>query len=284
MYTLKKILPVLLSLLVLVSGLGMAEPQVTNVLCSEYYVVGKSDTLSRIASSYDMSLGELLQINSMPASSFTFMGQKLCVSWDDGRLRRARIDILSTARDTSVSIEVHASLQKRTVLVSMGPDNPKAFKGTYVGTFKTDVGGHLKLTLNIPAKLKGVDRIGIRVVEKGTAQALYRSFWNINSGPKGYSDFPTVGISSYTPGKSIGLTTYNTPPHLAFNVLMVPMVRGERVKAYKLGTWSTGTGGTLSATYNVPAELLRVKTFVIGLQDPNSGCFAYTIYPAGTKW
>lgn len=78
--------------------------------------------------------------------------------------------------------------------------------------------------------------------------------------------------------------TSNLPKNDTFSVLMNSMgTQGKN--GYKVATLDSGSGGTQTLTYNIPAELHGLKQIAIRLQSTSgSGYFAYnwfynTTYP-----
>lgn len=71
--------------------------------------------------------------------------------------------ILKVTRDTNVTIQSNEFPVNTKYVVKMGPAYSYALGGTVIGTFDSGKGGTANMTFNIPADLKGSDRIDIRV-------------------------------------------------------------------------------------------------------------------------
>ena len=86
---------------------------------------------------------------------------------------------------------------------------------------------------------------------------------------------PTISIIYTIPNTSVTIRTYNFPPNDSFDVLMGP-VETRGVNGIKVGTLSTGSGGSIDATFNIPSALKYEPRIAIRLQS-NSGSdyFAY---------
>jgi hypothetical protein len=89
------------------------------------------------------------------------------------------------------------------------------------------------------------------------------------------SVFPTFSIVSVVTDSSVTIRTYNFPASDSFNVLMNYMgTRG--VNGIKVATIHSGTGGSFTATFNIPAALKGQYKIAIRLQsNTGSGYYAY---------
>lgn len=86
--------------------------------------------------------------------------------------------ILKVTRDTTVTIQTNEFPANTKYVVKMGPAYSYALGGTVIGTFDSGKGGTLNETFNIPADLKGSDRIDIRV-ELPDGRYSYNYFFNL---------------------------------------------------------------------------------------------------------
>lgn len=86
---------------------------------------------------------------------------------------------------------------------------------------------------------------------------------------------PTISIQSVVKDTSVTIYTYNFPAHDSFDVLM--NVIGTRgLKGIKVGTLNSGSGGSLTATFNIPDALKGEKQIAIRTQsNTGSGYFSY---------
>ncbi len=65
---------------------------------------------------------------------------------------------------------------------------------------------------------------------------------------------PTISVSSVQAGETVTIQTHNFPPNLTFNVTMGKMyTRG--IDGITVGQIHSGSGGTLTATFNIPDAL-----------------------------
>lgn len=90
-----------------------------------------------------------------------------------------------------------------------------------------------------------------------------------------YSGIPTFSIVSVNPDKTVTIKTYNFPKQDTFKVLMNYMgTRG--VNGIVVDTISSGSGGSFTATFSIPAALKGQYQIAIRLQSTSgSGYYAY---------
>ncbi len=110
----------------------------------------------------------------------------------------------------------------------------------------------------------------------------------INAAASGASAvFPSFSIQSVSSDKSVTIQTFNFPAGDTFNVLMGPM--GSRGIG---GIWSavlsSGSGGSLTATFAIPAALRGRQQIAIRLQSiSGTGYYAYNWFynnTTGSNW
>ena len=89
------------------------------------------------------------------------------------------------------------------------------------------------------------------------------------------SDIPTFSIVSVIPDKNVTILTYNFPANRSFDVLMGPIgTRGAG--GIKVTTINSGSGGTFTATFNIPPALFGQYQIALRLENTTgSGYFAY---------
>ncbi len=89
-----------------------------------------------------------------------------------------------------------------------------------------------------------------------------------------FSGIPTFTIVSVVKDSSVTIKTNNFPADDKFNVLMNYMgTRG--VGGIRVDSIDSGSGGTFSLTFKIPASLQGQYQIAIRLQSPSSGFFAY---------
>lgn len=184
--------------------------------------------------------------------------------------------IVSVVRDTSVTIKTHNFPAKDSFDVLEGPIGSKAIGGVKVATISSGVGGTFTATFPIAAQFKGARQVAIRL-QSNTGSGFFAFNWFFNNTARGggFTGIPTFSIASVVRNKTVTIVTHNFPKNDKFNVLMGPMgTRG--VNGFLVTNVSSGAGGKLTFTFNIPAELKGSFRIAIRLQSSTgSGFFAY---------
>ncbi len=202
------------------------------------------------------------------------------------------ISIQSVLPDQSVTIVAKNLPAKDSFAVLMNYMGTKGVDGIKVGSFNTGDGASQTLTYNIPADLVGQKQIAIRIQStSGSGYFAYNWFSNTPNGsyppgkpPASTGKYPTFSIKAVVRNDSVTIVTSNLPEKDTFSVLMNTMgTQGKN--GIKVATLDSGSGGTQTLTYSIPAELHGLKQIAIRLQSTSgSDYFAYnwfynTTYP-----
>jgi hypothetical protein len=195
--------------------------------------------------------------------------------------------IKSVVMNQSVTILTKNLPPNDTFTVTMGKYGTQGVGGIVVATTSSGSGGTLELTYTIPSNLYNINPIAIRMQSPTTGYFAYNWFWNTNSSvsptptpppstppPSGYSGYPTISITAVVKDSTVTISGVNFPPNDTFTVLMGPYGT-KGVGGTNIGTTSTGSGGSISVTYNIPSSLAGSTKIAIRLQSPTSGYFAY---------
>ncbi len=195
--------------------------------------------------------------------------------------------IKSVVMNQSVTILTNNLPPNDTFTVTMGKYGTKGVGGIVVATTNSGSGGSLELTYTIPTNLYNFNPIAIRMQSPTTGFFAYNWFWNTDSSvsptptpppstppPSGYSGFPTFSITAVVKDSTVTISGANFPPNDTFTVLMGPYGT-KGIGGTNVGSTSTGSGGSLSATYNIPSSLAGSAKIAIRLQSPTTGYFAY---------
>lgn len=189
--------------------------------------------------------------------------------------------ILSVVADKTVTIQTRNFPANDTFNVLMGKMGTAGINGIKVTSISSNAGGVFTATFNIPASLQGLQRIAIRLQSPTSGFFAFNWFFNRTAGtstgggtvPSTFV-IPTFSIASVVRDSTVTITTKNFPANDNFNVLMGKMgtrgVNGVLVKSV-----SSGAGGTLSFTFDIPASLKGNFQIAIRLESPTSGFFAY---------
>lgn len=196
--------------------------------------------------------------------------------------------IQSVVKNQSVTILTKNFPPDDTFTVTMGKFGTLGIGGEVVTTTKSETGGAFEVTYNIPSKLTDLGQIAIRLQSPTTGFFAYNWFYNTSATvtptpqptptatptPSGYSGFPTFSISAVVKDNTVTISGKNFPAHDTFTVTMGKYgTRG--IGGINVGSTDSGAGGTLSATYNIPASLAGETRIAIRLQSPTSNFFAY---------
>ncbi len=193
--------------------------------------------------------------------------------------------IISVDVDTSVTIRTYNFPSGEGFDVLMGYMGTRGVSGIFVESINSGAGGSFVKTFSIPDQLKGQYQIAIRLQSNtGKAYFAYNWFYNDIAGGRpspppgggtGYGGIPTFTITGVVRDQTVSILTYNFPQNVNFDVLMNFMgTRG--VNGIYVETVSSGTGGTLAFTFNIPDALKGLRQIAIRLQsNTGSGHYAY---------
>jgi len=178
--------------------------------------------------------------------------------------------IKSVVKGEDVSITTYNFPKNMEFTVLMGKMWTRGINGIKVATLNSGEGGSFEATFDIPAELATEERIAIRLEGTGGYYA-YNWFWNNTASippaepVDGYSGYPYFFITAVKEDTSVSIKAYNLPKDTDFTVLMGKMwTRG--INGIKVTTLNSGEGGTLEATFNIPAELAGEQRIAIRLQ------------------
>jgi len=196
---------------------------------------------------------------------------------------QATIMVASVKEDTLVIIKGVDFPTEETFTVLMGEEGTKGIDGEEAGTLELDGESDFIKSYPIPSILRSETKLDIRFESTETDLAVYATFTNktgtsggtsedYNDG--GTSDIPTIAILSVKEDESVTLKTHNFPSSREFKVLMGKMgTRG--IGGIHVTTFSSGAGGTLTKTFDIPDGLKGNYQIAIRLQTPDGIFFAY---------
>jgi len=199
--------------------------------------------------------------------------------------------IVSVAKDQSVTVKTSNFPAGKTWTVRMGPMGTKGVNGTVVGTTDFASGGSFQATYSIPSGLKGSYQIAIRMEANTGGWYAYNWFYNNTSGTgatvtpgpsptpgpsstPGYTGIPTFSIVSVVRDASVTVKTSNYPAGKTWTVRMGPMGT-KGVNGTVVGTTDFATGGSFTATYNIPSGLKGASQIAIRMEANTGGWYAY---------
>ena len=198
----------------------------------------------------------------------------------------------------SVTIRTYNFPPGQAFTVRMGPYGTFGINGEVVGTTDSGSGGSFDATYSIPESLKTAEAIAIRM---DSSRGYYAYNWFTNMGtpsaaptaipsvtaaapvpgapaappaqpPTTYTGYPYFYINSVVANNTVTITGYNFPPDQSYMVTMGPY-GGFGIGGTVVATTETNTGGTITATYSIPANLAGSYQIAIRLESPYN--FAY---------
>jgi len=178
--------------------------------------------------------------------------------------------IKSVVKGEDVTITTYNFPKNVEFTVLMGKMWTRGINGIEVATLKSGEGGSFEATFDIPAELANEERIAIRLEGTGGYYA-YNWFWNNTASTPpaepvdGYSGYPYFFITAVEKDTTVSIKAYNLPKDTDFTVLMGKMWT-MGINGIEVTTLNSGEGGTLEATFAIPAELAGEQRIAIRLQ------------------
>ena len=192
--------------------------------------------------------------------------------------------ILAVVKDASVKIKTSNFPAHDSFDVLMNYMGTRGVKGVKVATVDSGAGGSFEATFQIPASLKGERQIAIRLQSNtGSGYYAYNWFYNNTSGANsgeqqpgsGYAGYPTFTIQSVVRNQTVTIRVRNLPENDTFNVRM-GAIGTKAVKGYLVDSFNSGSGGSQTFTFEIPAELQGSRKIAIRIESAaSSGYFAY---------
>jgi hypothetical protein len=204
-------------------------------------------------------------------------------------------DISTVSAGSSVTILTHNMPAGQAFTVRMGEYGTLGMGGTVVGT-TADSGGSYSMTFAIPSWLAGHQRIAIRMDGPNGYYYAYNWFWN-NTAPTvvntplptavpgstpaappapvpGYYGVPTISIASVLRDSKVTIYANNFPAGQTFTVRM-GYYGSLGIGGTVITTIDSGSGGSFSATYDIPSSLYGSDRIAIRLETSNGYFNAY---------
>jgi hypothetical protein len=191
--------------------------------------------------------------------------------------------IVSVVTDSSVTIQTSNFPANKTFTVRMGEFGTAAVGGVVVGSTDSGSGGSFSATYDIPASLKGEDRIAIRMDATSGGWFAFNWFFNNTSGTTGgptstpgaiSTVIPTFSIQSVVVDSSVTIQTANFPANKTFTVRMGKFGTAA-VGGIVVASTDSGSGGSFSATYDIPDSLKGLSRIAIRMDATSGGWFAF---------
>ena len=158
----------LVSSLVILALLLAAAPQpaqaAADATCSQYYSVQSGETLTFIASKFNVTLTELANANNLKDPYVIFVGQQLCIP---GATSTSTTTTTTTSTTTGFKVESKdfktivvtvTNFPKKVVYIVKGKNAYRGHDEWFkIGRVKTTKTGSNSVTLRLPKELRGKD-------------------------------------------------------------------------------------------------------------------------------
>ena len=162
--------------------------------------------------------------------------------------------------DGSVTILAQNFPAWQEFVVTMGPSGSLGIGGTPVAITNSGLLGAFSATYPIPTELIGARQIAIRL-ESPQGYFSYNWFWN-NLAQPAPTPIPTISIESVVVDETVTIRTHNFPADRTFVVLMGHMGT-LGIDGTPVGTFYSGLGGTMTATFPIPVLLKGLERIAI---------------------
>lgn len=162
--------------------------------------------------------------------------------------------------DSSVTILAQNFPPGQEFVVTMGPGGTLGIGGTPVAITNSGPLGAFAATYAIPPDLVGQRQIAIRL-ESPQGYFSYNWFWN-NLAQPAPAAIPTISIESVIVNETVTIRTHNFPSDRTFLVLMGHMGT-HAIDGTPVGTFYSGLGGTMTATFAIPVNLKGLERIAI---------------------
>jgi len=199
----------LIALVLAVAPLGVSPRTVYAATCAKEYIVKSGDWVRKIAREQNVAWQEIVRINKLTAPDLIYPGQKLCLqetgatatptptrTATPAATRTATpqptatfvpaviptFRIVSVVAGNSVTIETRNFPAGVKFDVRMGAYGTAGVGGTLITTTDSGAGGTFQAKYTIPAGLKTLDRIAIRLESASTGYYAFNWFYN-NTAP-----------------------------------------------------------------------------------------------------
>lgn len=160
--------------------------------------------------------------------------------------------------------------------VRMGAYGTLGIGGIAVATLNSGAGGAFSATFSIPASLAGSSQIAIRLESAGIYYAynwFYNSVSPVTPPVPGYTGIPTFSITTVEADTKVTVQTSNLTPSQDFTVRM-GAYGTYGLGGIVVGTFNSGTGGSQSLTFDIPAALAGSLQIAMRMDCP-AGYYAY---------
>jgi hypothetical protein len=155
--------------------------------CTKVHIVQRGEDLSKIANLYGVTVGSLIAINGLKDPNHIYAGNRICIQsatvsspTSSGAISVIpTFSINSVVKNQTVTIQTYNFPANKTFDVLMDRIGTQAIYGIPAGSVNTNDGGSFVVTFQIPAALKGLNQIAVRL-EASDSSGFFAYNWFYN--------------------------------------------------------------------------------------------------------
>ncbi len=155
--------------------------------CTQVHIVQRGEDLSKIANLYGVTVQSLIAINGLKDPNHIYAGNRICIqnATSSNPTSSSNTNVIPTfsinsvVKNQTVTIQTFNFPANKTFDVFMGRIGTRAINGIVAGAVDTNEGGSFVVTFQIPAALKGLNQIAIRLeAADDSGYFAYNWFYN----------------------------------------------------------------------------------------------------------
>jgi len=181
--------------------------------------------------------------------------------------------ITGVIQDSKVSISGSNFPLNKDFKVLMGPYGSYGMGGSQVASINTGSNSVFNATYDIPAGVKGLGRIAIRLESTDGAYYAYNWFFNRTTSEASIATNLSFSIQSIVTNTSVTIQAQNFPANTEYEVIM-GLYGTQGINGISVGTTKSTSSGSYIATFNIPEGLKGQERIAIRLVGKD-GSFAY---------
>lgn len=187
-------------------------------------------------------------------------------------LARPQVTVTQVIRNRSVDFSAQNFRSNENVEVLIGIYGTHGVDGIKVGSFRTTQTGTLRATVSIPSAFRGEGRLDLRVQRRGYNGVnqldyyAYTTFRNRSPRTEETHRLIPIRVVDVVHNKSVTVRFGNLPAQKTFEVRLSG-IGGKQRGPLLVGTFASGAGGSLVATYPIPKELADSKIIFVIAQS-----------------
>jgi LysM repeat protein len=155
--------------------------------CTQVHIVQRGEDLSKIANLYGVTVGSLIAINGLKDPNHIYAGNRICIqnatvsspTSSGASSVIPTFSINSVVKNQTVTIQTYNFPANKTFDVLMDRIGTRAIYGIPAGSVNTNDGGSFVVTFQIPAALKGLNQIAVRL-EASDSSGFFAYNWFYN--------------------------------------------------------------------------------------------------------